>query len=75
MGIIADLHAGKKVPAARRLEPRPALRDTGRLANSIAFRVAGDSVEVGSNVEYAGTHHHGGETESKPITKKAIASL
>jgi phage virion morphogenesis protein len=35
------------------------LRDTGRLASSISYRVAGGAVELGSNVEYAGMHQYG----------------
>ncbi|MBN8474410.1 phage virion morphogenesis protein [Sulfuritalea sp.] len=35
------------------------LRDTGRLMNSITHRVTGDSVEVGTNVGYAGFHQYG----------------
>lgn len=69
-GIIADFAAGKKAPAARRFETRPALKDTGRLAASIAFKVTGTQVvEVGSNLPYAGVHQHGGESETLPITQ------
>ena len=68
LGIIADFHAGKKAPPARRFESRPALRDTGRLAASIAFKLAtADTVEVGSTLPYAAVHHHGGVSESQPI--------
>lgn len=75
-GIIADFHQGKKAPPNRRFERRPALRDTGRLAGSIAFRLIGTSVvEVGSNLPYAGAHHTGGEVESQPITQKVRAAL
>lgn len=74
-GIIADFHAGKRKPPARRFEPRPALRDTGRLASSIAFRVVGDTVEVGSNLPYASVHQTGGEVESKPITQTVRTNL
>jgi hypothetical protein len=49
--IIADFHAGKKSPPQRRFESRPALRDTGRLAQSISWKLVGtDVVEVGSNL-------------------------
>jgi len=74
-GIIADFHEGKRKPPARRFERRPALRDTGRLAQSIAFKVLGDTVEVGTNVEYASVHQRGGETESKPITDQLRRNL
>lgn len=67
-GIIADFHAGRK-PPDRRFERRPALRDTGRLAQSIAHRmVSKDVVEVGSNLPYAGVHNVGGQVTSMPIT-------
>ena len=69
-GIIADFHAGKTAPPKRRFQDRPALRDTGRLAGSIAFEVKGDVVEVGTNVDYAKVLNEGGEVESKPITSK-----
>jgi len=35
------------------------LRDTGRLMNSISYRVGGESVSVFTNVIYAGTHQYG----------------
>ena len=73
-GIIADFHAGKN-PPARRLQRRPALRDTGRLASSIAFKVAGKTVEVGSSLEYAGKLFKGGPIESKPVTESVQALL
>jgi phage virion morphogenesis protein len=37
------------------------MRDTGRLMNSISHAVAGDSVEVGTNVPYAYPLHFGAE--------------
>lgn len=75
-GIIADFYEGKKSPPARRFESRPVLRDTGRLAASIAFRMAGvDVVEVGSNLPYAPVLHHGGEIESKPINQQVRDAL
>jgi len=70
-GIIADFAMGRKAPPNRRFKSKPALRDTGRLAASIAHKVVGkDTVEVGSNLPYAGKHHRGTETESKKITPK-----
>lgn len=74
-GIIADFHAGKRKPAARRFERRPALRDTGRLASSIAYQVVGRTVEVGTNLDYAAVHQTGGQTESKPITGTVRSNL
>src|SRR5688572_931544 len=76
MGIISDFAQGKKAPPARRFEGRPVLRDTGRLAASIAFRVVGNtSVEVGSVVPYAGVHQKGGTSESQRITKQMQTSI
>lgn len=74
-GIIADFHAGKSEPPSRRFQTRPALRDTGRLASSIAFRVDHDSVVIGSNLPYASVHHTGGEVESMPITEDVQSRL
>jgi len=48
-GILADFAAGKSAPPARRFQDRPALIDTGRLRSSIAFRVSGKSVTVGTD--------------------------
>lgn len=75
-GILADFAAGKKSPPQRRFESRPVLRDTGRLAASIAWNiVATDVVEVGTNLEYAGVHHAGGDVESVEITEKLQDAL
>jgi len=75
-GIIADFHAGKRSPPQRRFERRPALRDTGRLSASIAFRLVGtEAVEVGSSLPYAGVHQTGGTTESMPITAQVQERL
>lgn len=68
-GIIADFHEGRRSPPARRFERRPALRDTGRLAASIAFQLVGSNmVEVGTNLPYAAVHQTGGPVESKKLT-------
>lgn len=76
MGIIADFARGASEPKSRRFQTRPALVDTGRLRSSISYHVVGsDTVEVGSNVEYAGLMHGGGESESEPITENMQASL
>ena len=37
------------------------LLDTGRLRNSIAFRLVGNGVEVGTSVRYAAIHQFGGK--------------
>lgn len=42
----------------RRRSAKPLL-DTGRLRNSITYRVAGEVLYVGTNVEYAGIHQFG----------------
>lgn len=68
-GIISDFAKGGK-PPARRFQTRPALKDTGRLSNSISFKINGNTtVEVGTNLDYAGVHQFGGKIESEPITK------
>ena len=75
-GIIADFAAGKKKPPKRRFEQRPALHDTGRLAKSVAFKLTGNrTVEVGSNLPYAGVHHKGGPVESETITEDLQEAL
>ena len=70
-GIIADFsQAGRTTPPKRRFEARPVLRDTNRLAQTLAFRLIGQhTVEVGSSMDYAGVHNFGGRIESKPITQ------
>lgn len=35
------------------------LRDTNRLMNSISYAIKGERVIIGTNVEYAATHHFG----------------
>lgn len=73
-GIISDFSKGS-TPPQRRFESRPALRDTGRLSSSITFKVSGSVVEVGTNLDYAKVHQHGGEVESKKISKAVQQSL
>ena len=46
------------------------LRDTGRLAASINYRVVGGSVEPGTNVVYAPTHQYGAKKGSYGRTRK-----
>ena len=75
-GIIGDFHGGARKPKQRRFQTRPALVDTGRLRKSIAFKIpTSNSVEVGSNVPYAGKHQKGGKTESLPISEKVQTAL
>jgi phage gpG-like protein len=69
-GIISDFAQGKSEPPQRRFEKRPAMRDTGRLAASIAWALSGtDAVEVGTTLAYAGPLHRGGKVESEKITE------
>lgn len=58
-GILADLARGA-TPPARRFTGRPANVDTGKLRNSITYRVTGDAVEVGATVSYASKVQQGG---------------
>ena len=75
-GIIADFAEGKKKPPERRFQDRPALRDTGRLSASIAFQiVAADTVEVGTNLDYANVLQVGGTIKSKKITGSVRKAL
>ena len=61
-GIIRDLEKGGNI-SKRRFDPRPALIDTGRLKNSGATRIVGDTIYWGTNVPYAGLHQWGGTSE------------
>ena len=76
-GIIADFAAaGKSEPPKRRFQTRPALKDTGRLAASISFKLRGSTaVDVGSNLSYAGVHQVGGAVESEKVTKDVQSAL
>ena len=46
------------------------LRDTGRLMNSITHQAGRDSVEIGTNVEYAATHQYGARKGQYGRTKR-----
>ena len=64
----------KKSRRAER-ESGQTLTDTGRLRASITHSVAGDAVEVGTNVVYAAIHQFGGKTKPRtirPRRKKAL---
>jgi phage gpG-like protein len=74
-GIISDFAQGRRKPPERRFETRPALRDTGRLANSLAFAVKGRTVEVGTNVPYASLHNFGGVSKSEKVTETVQRGL
>jgi len=51
------------------------LSDTGRLLRSIAARVRGDTVEVGTNVKYAAAHQFGAQTKATIIFPKRGKAL
>ena len=51
------------------------LTDTGRLRSSITHRVAGDVLEVGTNVVYAAIHQFGGRTPPRTIRPRRARAL
>jgi phage gpG-like protein len=58
-GILSDLDRGVSVKSSR-FQAGPALKDTGRLMASINWQIASeDSVEIGTNIEYAKFHQFG----------------
>lgn len=60
-GIFADANEpGNGSIKTRRLDSRPALIDKGRLSRSIAYRIEGNKIFVGTNVPYAKVHNEGG---------------
>lgn len=66
-GCIKDFNAGRRKPYARRFQDRPALKDTGDLRRSIAYRVVVSEggvpyVEIYSPLDYALTQLEGGES-------------
>jgi len=63
---------GKSAPHGDRGQT---LTETGRLRASIARHVAGDAVEVGTNVVYAGIHQFGGKTPPRTIRPKRKKAL
>lgn len=72
-GILSDLARGV-TPPARRSQGRPANVDTGKLRNSITFRVSGNAVEVGTTVSYATKVQQGGAS-TFPITDRVREGL
>ena len=72
-GLLDDLNRGRGI-SSRRFERRPALTDTGRLQGSYDYTVSGESVFVGTNVEYAAAHQWGDTTVTR-ITDKARKKL
>lgn len=68
--ILADMAAGRASVPERRFRDSPVLVDTGMLKRSVTWRLVGrDTVEIGSNLPYAGVLHAGGESKTVPITK------
>lgn len=59
--------------AERRLMNRKILIQTARLRNSIAFKVKGTSVAVGTNVVYAATHQFGAKAGNFGQTSRGQA--
>jgi len=58
-GILSDLDRGVSVKE-RRFKPRPVLMDTGRLRQSIQWRIeSADTVAIGTNLPYAKKHQFG----------------
>lgn len=76
-GALADLAESGTIKG-RRFDDRPALRDTGRLMNSLsseaAITVKRGEVYVGTNVPYAGQHQEGGVSR-QTVTQEARAAL
>ena len=68
-GILNDFAIGRTKPPSRRLQQQPALVDTGALRKSIAYRVVGRVVKVGSALGYASLHQKGGKTKSVRVTQ------
>ena len=70
-GVLADADRGRGFKD-RRLEGRPAGKDTGRLQNSLAFQLLSKiEVEYGTNVEYGAQFQFGGPV-SIPITAAMV---
>lgn len=67
-GIVNDLNKGGQ-PKARRFQATPVLTDTGHLRRSITWQVSGNSVLVGTTLEYASVHQNGGVTKPVPLTE------
>lgn len=75
VGVILDLQEGRN-PPERRWDARPAGIDSGRLRSSIAFKVQGARVVVGSSLPYASDVQRG-SSKTIPLdrsTKHALAA-
>ena len=68
-GLISDFADGRQ-PPNRRMQSKPALRDTGTLMRSINYQIRGTSVKIGTSVRYARVLDEFGPIESRKITKK-----
>ncbi len=74
-GVIADMNRSPNIKA-RRFQGRPAAIDTNRMAASVDYVVVSpEMVLIGSNLEYAGTQFHGGESQTEAITEKGQGNL
>lgn len=76
-GIVADLRVGRD-PPKRRLDPTPALVDTGRLKSELKSRVTGKNVvEIGTNLPHASKLQFGGKSTQPvpPSVKDALRRL
>lgn len=81
--VIHDFHAGRAKPPAHRFGGHPLLRDTNLLKNSIAFGAPSSAsrivdrytVQVGSNLPYAGPLLRGIPTLTDVVTKDFQAWL
>ena len=58
-GVIRDFHDGLSEPKPERFRGEPLLQDTGDLKRSIASKVEGNAIVVGSNLDYAPKHQFG----------------
>lgn len=73
-GIVSDLNRGVR-PPGRRFVDSPALRDTGRLLQSITWKVRRRrEVVVGSSLPYAQIHQRGG-VQQITLAKQARGGL
>lgn len=59
---------GTKISAIRKLADKKTLIDTKRLMNSITYKPGRNTVEIGTDVEYAATHQFGrGKIPKRPF--------
>ncbi len=66
----------KKIKARQgKKGPYQILVDSARLRNSINSKTDKESVEIGTNVEYAAIHHFGSQKEWKGVSNDAFTSI